>query len=668
MGDDGDRFSAPGNFELLARLCPDGVLVADDGAIAYANPAAGRLLGMAPEQLLGRPVLDLAAPGQQERLRQRLHEASGGVFVPLEETQLRGGSGDLVDTETTCGPARCGARPAAQLLIHDISERKRAATRLRASDSQLAAELAEVNRLYELSARLIAARDLPSALDEVLDAAIALLDADYGNIQLYNPGKRGLEIVVHRGLPQAFLDFFRLVRADDDSACGQALRSGSRIVIEDVQTDEQYVSLRGIAASAGYRAVQSTPLVTAGGEILGMLSTHFRSPHCPSGYQLRMLDLYAIQAVELVDRLRKEQALRESGERFRRALSPRNVGIVFLDNSGAVHEANDAFLQMSGYARADVGTGALHWIAMTPPERRAGALRAIAEFRRTGKVAPCEHEYVRKDGSRWSSLCSVTRIGEDEGVGYMIDISNLKRAEQALKEADRRKDEFLATLAHELRNPLAPICNALVLLQPHDQQRRRADRLVEMVQRQVRHIVRLVDDLLEVSRITRGKIKLRRAPVELAEVLRHAVEASLPLIEARHQHLHVATPDAPVTLDADGVRLTQVVANLLNNAAKYTGDGGDIWLDARGGGQEAVVSVRDNGMGMSRDMLPRVFEMFVQGEPGGIDQGGLGIGLTMVRKLVELHEGSIEARSEGPGRGAEFIVRLPLAPPCAAQC
>ena len=235
------------------------------------------------------------------------------------------------------------------------------------------------------------------------------------------------------------------------------------------------------------------------------------------------------------------------------------------------------------------------------------------------------------------------------------------QAEEALREADRRKDEFLATLAHELRNPLAPISNAVHLLRRPDG-RRTADRMVEMVGRQVRQIVRLVDDLMDVSRITQGKLELRREPLSLAEVLSMAVETSMPAIEAGRHELAVSLPDETLMLDADRVRLTQVFGNMLNNAAKYTDRGGRIWVDARRAGQEVVVAVRDSGIGIPAAKLPHVFEMFAQAHRDSArGQAGLGIGLTMVRSLVELHGGSVEARSEGPGRGSEFLVRLPLA-------
>jgi signal transduction histidine kinase len=239
--------------------------------------------------------------------------------------------------------------------------------------------------------------------------------------------------------------------------------------------------------------------------------------------------------------------------------------------------------------------------------------------------------------------------------------------EEAAREQDanRRKDEFLAMLAHELRNPLAPILHALSILRlgtdgPAGAQAR------EIMERQVRHMARLVDDLLDVSRITRGKIELRVQPVELAAVVDRVVESTRPLVEAQSHRLEVTLPPGPVRLLADPVRLEQVLANLVNNAAKYTDPGGRIWLTAAPEDGELVFRVRDTGIGIPPELLPRVFDLFTQAD-AALDRsrGGLGIGLTLVKNLVRLHGGIVEARSEGPGLGSEFLVRLPLG---AEQC
>ncbi len=236
-----------------------------------------------------------------------------------------------------------------------------------------------------------------------------------------------------------------------------------------------------------------------------------------------------------------------------------------------------------------------------------------------------------------------------------------KRAEEALRDADRRKDEFLAILAHELRNPLAPIRNSLALMRQAGGDSRIMEKARDMMDRQVQQMVRLVDDLLDVSRITRNKLELRKEQIELAAVVQSAVETSGPLIQASRHRLTVSLPVEPIPLDADPTRLAQVLSNLLNNAAKYTEPGGSIWLTAERRGGEAVVSVKDTGVGIPADMLPRIFEMFTQVDPSlERAHGGLGIGLTLARRLVELHGGTVEVDSAGPGRGSELTVRLPV--------
>ena len=241
-----------------------------------------------------------------------------------------------------------------------------------------------------------------------------------------------------------------------------------------------------------------------------------------------------------------------------------------------------------------------------------------------------------------------------------IAIENTKLY-QALREADRRKDEFLATLAHELRNPLAPIRNSLEILRLPRGSADTLERARAILERQVHHIVRLVDDLLDVSRVMGGKIELRREPVELAAVIARALEAVQPLIDAQQHELHLSIPTASVLLDADAVRLSQVVCNLLTNAAKYTDAGGQIWLSADCDEDVAVVRIRDNGIGLEPAMTKRIFDLFVQVDQATTrSQGGLGIGLTLAKNLVEMHNGSIEARSAGIGKGAEFVIRLPL--------
>jgi PAS domain S-box-containing protein len=248
-------------------------------------------------------------------------------------------------------------------------------------------------------------------------------------------------------------------------------------------------------------------------------------------------------------------------------------------------------------------------------------------------------------------------------VVHVLDISEHKRAEEALREIDRRKDEFLAMLAHELRNPLAPISNATQILKHFSLDTTRQAWCHGVIERQVEHLVRLVDDLLDVSRISRGKVELKKEPLEISTIVQRAVETSQPLIEARHHHFTVELPPEPICVKGDLVRLSQVISNLLNNAAKYTDEGGCIWLTVESTGDDLLIRVRDNGRGIEPSVLSGLFELFYQVDCT-LDraEGGLGIGLALVKSLVMMHGGEVWAHSKGHGQGSEFVIRLPVMP------
>jgi PAS domain S-box-containing protein len=288
---------------------------------------------------------------------------------------------------------------------------------------------------------------------------------------------------------------------------------------------------------------------------------------------------------------------------------------------------------------------------------------------RQGEVVTNEEWRLRRpDGSDVTILCNAGPIRNGDGsiVGGVMawrDIAELKRAERVLKEADRRKDAFLATLGHELRNPLGAIRMALHMLPGTNGDPERFEKLVAILDRQSLQLVRLIDDLLDVSRITHDRIGLRQQRLELAAFLTQALEGIRPLCESQHVNLTAVLPPLPVMVEADAARLGQVIGNLLHNASKFTPPGGRIRLVLEREGAEAVIRVQDTGKGIPPEQLPRLFEMFGQLDPlRDRARGGLGIGLMLSKRLVEMHGGTIEARSDGPGRGSEFIVRLPIAP------
>jgi len=387
-----------------------------------------------------------------------------------------------------------------------------------------------------------------------------------------------------------------------------------------------------------------------------------------------------IATVEALLRMRAaERAARSQQELLRVTLSSIGDGVVATDSAGIVTFINPVAQELTGWREDEaVGRPLDDVFQIVSQETGQPAHNPVAEVMRSGRIAGLANHtiLIAQDGTHRPIDDSAAPIRDAEGqfVGVVLvfrDISERRRLELELQrrsddlvDRDRRKDEFLAMLAHELRNPLAPIRNSIQVLRPKHSGDPDAERAGAMIERQVAHLVRLVDDLMDVSRITRGKLELRRQAVDLAEIVTRTVEAVRPQAEERGHQMEVALPETPVAIEADAARLEQVISNLLANAVKYTATGGQIRLTAGREGGEAVVRVRDNGIGIRPEMLPRLFDIFQQADrvPGHISEG-LGIGLSLVRSLVEMHGGSVSASSSGTGQGSEFVVRLPALTP-----
>lgn len=370
-------------------------------------------------------------------------------------------------------------------------------------------------------------------------------------------------------------------------------------------------------------------------------------------------------AIDHENDINREEALERSEEKYRALFEHIDQGfcvieVIFDSGDNPVDyrflETNPAFERHTGLRDAVGKT-----MRTLAPDHEDQWFRIYGRVAKTGE--PVHFENPARALDRFYEVYAY-RIGPagDRRVGILFkDITQRKRNEKLLRDMDRRKDEFMATLAHELRNPLAPIRNSVNLLKHPDVDLKMAKSVAAMMERQVNYLVRLVDDLLYIARISSGKLELRLERLDLAEAIREAVEMSRPLLDARNHDVTVELPGRPIVLLADRVRLAQVIANLLNNAAKYSDKGSPIRIRAFPERAEAVIHVKDQGIGIAPEMVPRIFEMFMQA-PAQHEgrQEGLGIGLTLAKRLVELHGGSVSASSEGPGKGSEFCVRLPI--------
>jgi PAS domain S-box-containing protein len=380
----------------------------------------------------------------------------------------------------------------------------------------------------------------------------------------------------------------------------------------------------------------------------------------------RVLTSYAGTVADITERRMAEEVLREDEARFRLMANASPAALWLTDPDGYCTFLSSQWYELTGQTEAQaLGLG---WTTATHPDDQEQVRNAFLDANEKRQRFQTEYRLRTADGSyRWAVDLGrpwYSETGEYAGmVGVVFDIDARRRAEEAVEEASRRKDQFLATLAHELRNPLTPISNALQVWPHIEGKPEESSRLRGVMERQVRQMARLIDDLLDVSRITRGRIDLRRSRLDLSLAVQEAVEALKPFIDSNAHRLVVELPEESVYIQADIGRLVQVFGNLLHNAAKYTAPGGEIRIVARQERDAAIVMIRDNGLGIPVGMLTEVFEMFAQVDQSlGRAHGGMGIGLTLAKSLVELHGGSIEARSEGLGHGSEFEVRLPAIP------
>lgn len=514
------------------------------------------------EDIIGKTDHDLLPKEDADRLTEIKRSVLVSGVRRRDEivTQARGGGeGQAVAFDLTTEPLRDpeGNVVGIVCVATDITDRKKAEQErerllgeLREGQALLESDLDAMTRLQKLGALFLHEGNLDAVLGEIVEAAMAIASCDAGSIQILDRTTSKLRLIAHRGMPDWWAEYWREV-AGEDGACGTAMRRLDRVIVEDVERHPIFAGTPALDVQlrAGVRSVQSIPLISRSGSLLGVFSTHWKRTWSPDERTQRLLDLLARQAADSMERAHAEEALRS-----------------------------------------------------------ANAL---------------------------------------------------------LVEADRRKDAFLAMLSHELRNPLAPITSCLYVLEQAAPGGTEARNAQEIIERQVRQLTRLVDDLLDVTRIASNKIRIQRDRLDLNGLVGWTVEDHRSLLQAAGVSVRLERAPGPVPIYGDPSRLGQALGNLLNNAAKFTPRGGrvEVTVSSAPNAGMALVRVADSGVGMSPELLATIFHPFVQAD-ASLDRsrGGLGLGLALVKGIVELHGGDVSAYSDGPGRGTEFVIRLPLDP------
>jgi signal transduction histidine kinase len=532
-------------------------------------------------------------------------------------------------------------------------------------------ELLDVQELHELSATLASIPRLPDQLRLILATFARMHGAPQGLIAVQDPDRGVLDIAASVGFGPRMLEELRSLKGGLGTS-GLACTGQVRVIIGDTETDERFGDSRALAREAGVRAVHSTPLVGRDGDMLGALTVHFPAPRKPTERDIRIADICARKATVFIERARAEELATRRDRRFKTALDASGVPFVVLapvrDASGTIRDFRWGYLNSAAAEVMHCKPADFVGRACTETHPRvwmdSGRFELYVRAIETGTVQETERQSEVDGNTAWYHIVASPLDG-DLAV-WFADITRRKIQERELVEADRRKDEFLATLAHELRNPLAPIRQAAAIARnpnASEAQKRWSNNVID---RQVQHMSLLLDDLLDVSRITHGTLQLRKQPTDLQSILGAAVETARPLIDERRHHLLLEAPDDLLIL-GDPLRLAQVLSNLLTNAAKYTDPEGRIRVSAEERDGELLVRVEDNGIGIDAADLHKVFGMFAQVRSAQEHAaGGLGIGLALAKGIVELHGGRIEAASAGAGRGSTFTVRLPGASRAAA--
>jgi PAS domain S-box-containing protein len=676
-----------------------------EGTILWANRAQLELLGYARDEYIGRRVAEFRA-GSAE-VEDFLTRLGRGEALRDHEARVVCRDGSIKHVLVHANVFRRGGRVVhTRCFTRDITARKRAHDAL--------------TRLHAITSALSEARTQAEVLEVVTTHTVAATGALGASVYLHSADGRALELARAVGYADKAADRAPVIPLDAEVPTAEAARRAEPLFLTSIAGCGGHPDPQEAVGPRSSRCLARLPLIVDGRPV-GVLGVSHGEAGAFGENERAFLTALAEQCAQALERARlydvESRARRQAEAAGLRSSFLAKASAILsssLDYQATLTNlARLAVPRIADWCLVELASGPEaselvvadgdppqverlreHRLRVPPdPAAQVGMARVIASGRSElhrdisepllSSFAP-DREYrafLRRLGFRSAIVVPMTARGRTLGAIALITAASERRFEQAdlemaeelghraamaidnarlyeeAREADRRKDEFLAMLGHELRNPLAPILTGLKLMQLHGVGGERERQIIE---RQVKYLVRLVDDLLDVSRITRGRVELRREPVELASVLARAIEMASPLFEQRSHRLSVEVPRTGLLVEVDQVRLGQVLANLLTNAAKYTDPRGTVVVRGRRERGEVVVSVIDNGIGIRSDVLPDIFDMFVQGERAlDRSQGGLGIGLTLARNLVEAHGGSIEAHSAGRGQGSEFTVRLP---------
>ena len=533
-----------------------------DFSYIYLNAKAAKTTRRRPEELIGLRMTEVLPFFQHTRFFAMYKlAAKTGQVTEFENSYINDGINESFHVIVTPMPGSIAV--ATQI----ITDRKRTEEALRESEStalhlveelntvkdDLSNQIKALNKLQDINSHFIQQDDIQTVYNEILEAVIQLSNADFGNMQIARDDGR-LEIIAAIGFSETYIEFFRFVDGPH-TTCAQAIKERKRVITKDITQDPIFIGTPGlkILLDEGIICVQSTPLYNRSGKLLGVFSTHYKTVHSFSEQELRMLDLFARQTADVIEKSLYEEALK---------LSEKNARML------------------------------------------------VAE----------------------------------------------------LEEADKNKNQFIGVLSHELRNPLAAISAGVQILEL-TQDRNQTEKAKEIMKRQTNQLCKLVDDLLELTRISQNRIRLKKESINLNDIIKGAVEDIRPEYEKKDIRLKTKIQAKPILLNADPVRVTQAIGNILFNALKFTNANGTVWMTLKAEKNNAVISVKDNGIGINPELLQHLFKPFTQADNSlhrNSGRGGLGLGLSIVKGIVDLHEGEVCAYSDGLGKGSTFTIRLPI--------